>query len=175
MDIGEQCRYRSKMYPYIGTYSTDLCGDHQEWILYVSAEQLPEDCSAIKHNNILLPFIHEPHSNPCPHPSNNDSSNTEANSQNACVNPERTPVCTDIHGTPHWDNCLAGKPIRNEYFDFFDNGKELRSHFYVRRSIEYRTCASSTTEAELLSTSCSGTLRCLLLTSSLGPTRYSNG
>jgi hypothetical protein len=114
MNPRQQCLYCSKTYSYIGAYITHLRCDHQERILYVSAEQLPDDGFAIKHDRILLPFVHEPHYNPFLHPSDNDSSVSEADSENACIDPEQPPVRTHICGSPHLDNRLAGQPIRNK-------------------------------------------------------------
>ena len=129
MDIRQQYLDCTKTYSYIGAYITHLCRDHTEWIVYVSAEQLPDNGSAIEYDTILLPFIPEPHRDPSLHPSNNDSSNTEADSENACIDPEQPPVCTRICGTPHLDNRLAGKPIGNKYFDILDYVIELWSLF----------------------------------------------
>jgi hypothetical protein len=66
----------------------------------VSAEQLQEDGFAVEHDSILLPFVREPHYDPFLPPSHNDSSDTEADSENACINPEQPPVWTGICSTP---------------------------------------------------------------------------
>jgi hypothetical protein len=66
----------------------------------LKAKQLPDDGFAIEHNSILLTFVHEPHRNPFLHPSNVDSSDTEADSENSCIDLEHPPGQTHIHGTP---------------------------------------------------------------------------
>ena len=129
MDIRQQCSYCSKTYSYIGAYITHLRRNHKERIVYASAQQLPDDGFAIKHDSIQLPFVHEPHRDAFLHLSDDDSSDTEANNENACVDPEQPPAQTRIYGTPHFDNHLAGKPIGNEYFDIFDNEIDLWSLF----------------------------------------------
>ena len=136
MDLRQHCLYCSKTYSYIRAYITHLCRNHNERIVYVSAEQLPDDGFAIEHDSILLPFVHEPHHDPFLHPSDDDSSDTEADSENACIDPEQPPVRTRICGTPQLDNRLAGKPISNEYFDIFDDEIDLWSPFSCEE--EYR-------------------------------------
>jgi len=129
MDICQQSIYCSKMYSYIDAYIPDLCCNHKERIVCISGEQLPDDSFVIEHDSILLPFIHGLHHNPSLHSSNNDPSDTEANSENACINPEELPVHIHIYGTPHLDNHPTGKPISNEYFNIFDNEIVLWSPF----------------------------------------------
>ena len=102
----------------------------------MSAEQLPDDGFEIGHDSILLPFVDEPHHNPLLHPSDNDSSDTKAESENACIGPEQAPVRTRICGTPHLDNRLVSKPISSEYFDIFDDEIDLWSPFSCEE--EYR-------------------------------------
>jgi len=136
MDFRQLCLYCSKTYFYIGAYITHLHRNHKERIVYVSAEQLPDDGFAIEHYSILLPFVHEPHHDPFLHPSDDDSSDTEADSENACIDPEQPPVRTRICGTPHVDNRLASKPVSNEYFDIFDDEIDLWSLFSCKE--EYR-------------------------------------
>jgi len=121
MDICQQCLCCSKRYSYIGAYITHLHHDHKEKRLYVLGEELPDDGFAIEHDIILLPFVHVLHCDPVLHPSNNDSSNTAAECENAYINPAQPPVRTCIHGTPHFHNRLASKPISWEYFDIFDD------------------------------------------------------
>jgi hypothetical protein len=106
-------------------HSTHLRHDPKESIVYVSTEQLPDDHFAIEYDSILLPFVQEPHSDRFLHPSNDDSSDTNTNSLNACMDPEQPPFWTRICGTPHLDNCLAGKSMSKEYFDIFDNEIDL--------------------------------------------------
>jgi len=127
MDLSQQCLYCSKMYIYIGTYITHHCCNHEDWIVYLWAEQRPDDGYAIKHHWILLPFIQEPHSDPFLHPPNNDSSNAEADLKNAGIDPEQPPVWSRIYATPHLDNHLAAKSISNEYLDIFDDEIDLLS------------------------------------------------
>jgi len=127
MDLRQLCHYCPKTYSYISAYITHLHRNHKERIVYVSAKQLPDDGFAIEHDSILLPFVHVPHHDPFFHPSDHHSSDTEADSENACIDPEQPPVRTRICDTPHFDNRLAGKPISNEYFDVFDYEIDLWS------------------------------------------------
>jgi len=129
MDIGQQCLYCLKTYSYIGAYIAHLHRDHEPRIAYVSAKQQPDDGFAIEHNSILLPFILEPHRNPVLPLSDYDSSDTEANSGNVCIDPEQPPVRTCINGTPHLDNRPVGKPISNKYFDILEDEIDLQSPF----------------------------------------------
>jgi len=55
------------------------------------------------------------------HPSDHGSSDTGADSEIECINPPQCPIWKHIDCTLHWDNCLAGKPIGNEYVDIFDD------------------------------------------------------
>jgi len=137
MNLRQQFLYCSKTYSYIGAYITHLCRDHKERIVNSSAKLLPDDGFAIEHDSILLPFVHEPHHNPFFHPSDDDCSDTEADSENECIDPEQPPVQTRICGTPHLDNCLAGKPISNEYFDVFDDQIDIWSP--ISGEEEYRS------------------------------------
>jgi len=127
MVIRQLCLYCSKTYSYIGAFISHLRRNHKERIVYVSAEQLPDDGFVIKHDSILLPFVHEPHHDPRLHRSDIHSSDAEADSENACIDPEQPPVRTRICATPHLDNCPAAKPISNEYFNIFDNEIDLSS------------------------------------------------
>jgi hypothetical protein len=129
MERHQQCLYCSKTYTYTGAYITHLSRNHKESIVYVSAEQLPDDGFAIEYDRILLPFIHEPHRDPFLHPSADDSSDTKADRENACIDPEQPPVRTRICGTPSLDNWLAGKLISNKYFDIFNDESDLWSPF----------------------------------------------
>jgi len=88
MDLRQLCLYCLKTYSHIGAYITQLRRDHKERIVYVSAEQLPDDGFAIEHDSILLPFVHETHHDPSFHPSDVDSSDTEADSEDVCIDPE---------------------------------------------------------------------------------------
>jgi hypothetical protein len=97
---------------------------------------VPDNGFAIEHDSILLPFVHEPHRDPFLYPSHDDSSNTEDDGENACIDPEHLSVQKCIYGTPHMDNPLAGMPICNKYFDIFDNEIDLWSMFSCDK--EYR-------------------------------------
>jgi hypothetical protein len=77
-----------KTFSYIGAYITHLHRDHKDRTVYVSAEQLPDDGVAIEHETILLPFVHEPHRDPFLYPSDDVSSDTEADSEKACIDSE---------------------------------------------------------------------------------------
>jgi hypothetical protein len=92
MNIRQQCLYCLKTYFYIGDYITHLRGDHKGRIVYISAEQVPDNGFAIGHDSILLPFVHEPHRDPFLYPSHDDSSNTEDDGENACIDPEHLSV-----------------------------------------------------------------------------------
>jgi len=78
---------------------------------------------------MLLPCVHEPHRISFLNPSNDDSSCTEADSENGCIHPEQPPVLTPIYGTPQLDNRQASKPSSNEDFDILDDGIDLRWSF----------------------------------------------
>jgi hypothetical protein len=80
MDLHQQCHYCLKTYSYISTYITHRHRNHEETTVCVSAEQLRDDGFVMKHDSIVLLFIHEP---PCAlfhNPSEDDSSETEADS-----------------------------------------------------------------------------------------------
>ena len=81
----------------------------------------------IKHNRILLPFVHGPHHNRFLHPSHDESCDIEANSHNECIDHEQPPVQTPIYGTLHLCNHLASKPISNEYFNIVNDEIDLWS------------------------------------------------
>jgi len=121
MDIHKQCLYCWNMYSYIGAYIAHLSRDHKDRIVHVSAKQLPDDNFPIEYDKILLPFVHEPHRYPFLHTAEDDSSDTDAASEDGCLDPEQPPVQTGLYGTPHLDNRLGGKPISNKYFDNFNN------------------------------------------------------
>jgi len=99
------------MYSYISAFTTHFCRDHNKRIVYVSAEQLPDDGFAVEHDSMLLPFVHDLHPDPFLHPSDDDSSDTEVDSKNVCIDPEQLPVVTPFYSTPHLSNRLASKPI----------------------------------------------------------------
>jgi hypothetical protein len=136
MDLRQQCLYCSKPYSYIAADITHLHPDHKQRIVYVSAKELADDGFAIEHESILHPFIHEPRHDPFLHPSDDDSINIYATSENGCIDPEQPPVWTCIWGSPHLDDDLAGKPISNEYFNIFDNESDQWSPYPCKE--EYR-------------------------------------
>jgi len=123
----QQCLDCLKTYSNISVYITHLRGNRIESTVYVSAKQQPDYGFAINHDSILLPFFHEPHHDPFPHPSDNDSCDTEANSENASIDPEQPPVRIHFYGTLHLHNCLTGKPISDECFNIFDDEIDLWS------------------------------------------------
>jgi len=128
------------MFSYRSAYIIQLRRDHNERIVYVAATQLPDDGFVIEHDSILLQCVYEPHRDPFVNTSDDDFSNTEADSDNVCIDPQYSPVWTHIYGTPHLDNHLAGKPISNKYFDIFDNDIDLWSLF--SRNKHYRSAHS---------------------------------
>jgi len=136
MDLHQHCLYCSKTNSYIGAYNTHLHCDPNESIVYVPAEQQPDDSFAIESDTILHAFSHELHRNLCLHPSNYEICNTAANSDPECIDPEQPPVQTSICGTPHLDTCLATKPVSNKYFDIVDNKIDLWSPIWYEE--EYR-------------------------------------
>jgi hypothetical protein len=115
------------MYSYISAYITHFHRDHKERTLYVSAEPQPDAGFAIQYDSMLLPFFDQPHHDPFLHRSNNDSCGTEADSENACIDPEKPPVQTRNCGTPHLENRLAGKPNSNKYYNIFDDEIDPKS------------------------------------------------
>jgi len=127
MDIHQQCVYLLKTYSYIAADITHLSYNLVDRIVYVAAGQLQDDGFAIKHNSTLLPFGHELHCNPLLHPSDDDSSDTEADSENAFMDQEQAPVQTCIYGTPHLANRLAYRLISDEYYDSFIDEIDLWS------------------------------------------------
>lgn len=127
MNLRQQCLDCLMTYPYICTYITFLCYNHKERILYLSAEQLPDDGFAIGHDSILSLFVYKPHCNMYLHPSIDESSNTEADGKNASFNPAWPPVWPRIEDTQHVDHLLTCQPTSNEYFNIFDNEIDLCS------------------------------------------------
>jgi len=117
------------MYCCIDAYITHLYHDQNETIVYVSAEQFADDGFEIEYVRILLLFVYQLHCYPFLHPSVDDSSDTQADSENACIVPEQPPVRTLIYDTPNLDNHSAGKPIGNEYFDVINHEIDLLAVF----------------------------------------------
>lgn len=104
MDIHQQCIYCLKMYSYIGAYITHCDCNQQEMIVYISTKELPDDGSAMKHHSILLEYIYAQHCVPFHYPCDDDFSNTKANCNNVCVNPEQLqfgPVFMVLHLGKH--------------------------------------------------------------------------
>ena len=81
----------------------------------------------IKHSSIRLPFVHELDCVPFFYPSNDDSSDTEAKSKSALLDPEQFLVPTSIYGTPHMEIYRCGCHIYNTYFDILNNNIHLWS------------------------------------------------
>jgi hypothetical protein len=121
MDIRQQCLYCSKLYSYSGTFINYVGADYTLMIVYVSGEQLSDDGTVGEHNSDLLSFVHALLRNPFVHPSDGDSSNSVADSQNVSTNPEHPHILLQIYGTPPLTNHYAGKPNCNEYFDIFQD------------------------------------------------------
>jgi len=121
-DIHQRCLDCFKTYSSISAYITHLHYDHTDMMLYVSAEHLPDYGVAIEHNSILRPFGHELHRDQVLHSVDDDSSETEADRNTSCINPDYHPVRTHIYGTLHLVHSLAGKPISIKYFDICHNG-----------------------------------------------------
>jgi len=85
------------MYSDISAYITHLRRDQKERIVYISAKQLPDDGFAIGHNSIVLSFVHEPHCNAFLYSSENDSIDTEADSENVCINLQQPAIRTHMY------------------------------------------------------------------------------
>jgi len=100
-------------YFYIGAYITHLQCDHRATLVYISADQMPDDGFAIKDDSILLPFAQKQNQDWLLPLSDDKSCNTGDDSEKACIDPEQPPVRTPIYGTPHMDDRLAGKPMSN--------------------------------------------------------------
>jgi hypothetical protein len=109
----------------IGTYITHIHPDLKETKVHISPEQLREDGFAIEHESNLPPLVHELQHSHFLHPSDDDSSDTEANSENASIDPERPPFRTHVTGSPHMYKGLARKPISNECFNIFEDENAL--------------------------------------------------
>jgi len=88
MDLPQQYLYYLKTYFCIGTYITHHHRDHIQWIVCVSAEQMPDNHLAIKHETILLSVVHDLHHDSFLYPSDSDSSNSEDDSETQCIGPE---------------------------------------------------------------------------------------
>jgi len=84
------------MYSHVGAYISYLCCNHKDRIVYLSVEKQPGDGFAIEHDCIQLPFVHELHCYADLHLSEDDSSNTDADTKNVCIDPEQPPVGTCI-------------------------------------------------------------------------------
>jgi len=88
-------------------------------------KQVPDDGLMINYDSILLRFLHEPHWDAFYSPSDAHFSYIVAGSKNACINQEQPPVLTRIDCTVHLHRHSASKPIRNKYFNIFDDEIEL--------------------------------------------------
>jgi hypothetical protein len=159
------------MYSYIRGHITHLRLDHIGRLVYISAEPLPDDGGAITQDGILLRLVYEPHRDPFLHPSDNDWSNTDADSDTAPINLEQRPIQTRIHGTPRLHKRSAWKPICNQYLYSLPM-KWINSHcFLMRSSIIQCTAASSIGRAQLVSMSYSRDLPILTISNvNLSPT-----
>lgn len=71
--------------------------------------------------------MYELHCNPCSGASDDDYSDTEADSNTVCIDPKQPPVWSSIYGTTQLDNPLASKPIYEEYLDIFNSEMNLES------------------------------------------------
>jgi len=120
MDICQQYFHCSETYTYVGPLINHICRDYKERFLFVSPEQLLDSGFPILYDTIRLPFVPELSRYPFLHRAANDSSNEEAIRENRGLDAEQPPVQTCISGTPHLDNCLAGKPIDNWYFNILN-------------------------------------------------------
>jgi len=129
MDIRQQCLDSSKSYSFSRANITHLRHDRKVRIIYLSTKPLPDDGFASEHHSIELPCIYEPHGDPSLHSSDNDSSDTEADSHNQCIDPAQPPVQAPIYGTPHLDNRLPSKPISTSYFDILEVEKDRLSPY----------------------------------------------
>ena len=69
-----------------------------------------------EYHSILYLFVPELHHDGVFHPSDDDSSDTKTNSDNACINPELPPGQTRMYGTLYLDNCQAGKHMQIKHF-----------------------------------------------------------
>jgi len=65
-------------------------------LVYVSSEQLPDHGFMIEHDSVQCSFVHEPHHNPVLHPSHENPSDTKADGEIVCMDPEQPPVLTSI-------------------------------------------------------------------------------
>jgi len=109
------------MFRDICAYIIHLRRNHNQRNIYISAEELPDGGFVIMHNSILLPSFHGQHCDLYLHPSNDDSSDTEADSENACIDPEQPLFQTRSYVTLQLDNQPASKRISDEYFVILDN------------------------------------------------------
>jgi len=136
MNLCQQCLYYSQTYSYSSAYIAHLCLENKDRIVYVSADKLPDDCVAIKQNSILLLFGHEQHWDTFLHPSEDDSSDTEADSKNECISPEQSPVWTCIDGAAHLNNHQARSRLVTSILISWMMKLMYGYYFLVRRSID---------------------------------------
>jgi len=81
------------------------------------------------HDSILFLCIHEPHRDRLLHPVDDDSSDSDMDSENACIDPEQPLVCIHIYGTPHLENGLASKYSCNKDIDIIQDNSDVWSPF----------------------------------------------
>ena len=86
-DICQQCFNSWKPYSYIGANITYPHRNHETRMVQDPAEQPPDDCFVIKHDNILLPPGHEPHPDPILYCFDDNSRDREVDFEHACVDP----------------------------------------------------------------------------------------
>jgi hypothetical protein len=79
----------------------------------------------IDYDRIIRSLVDEPHRHPFLQPFGKDSTDPEADSENACIDQEQPPVWTRIDGTPHLNNHLVGKLISNMYLNIVDDEIDL--------------------------------------------------
>jgi len=133
MDLWQLCLYCMKTYSYISAYITHLGRYHEGRIPYISAQRVPDDGSVFEHVIILYPYITEPHRDPVLHPSDNDSSDIEADSDNVSIDLAQPPGRRYIYSTLHLENYLAGRTNTNKNFNIFDNEIDLWSQFSCKK------------------------------------------
>jgi hypothetical protein len=102
--------YHSSTYFYTAAYITWFHCDHQAWIVYIAAKQVPEAACAIKDNANRLAFVLILLSDWLLHPPEDSCGKIIADNQNVCIDPEQPSVRTCIKGTSHIDNCMASNP-----------------------------------------------------------------
>lgn len=136
MDIRQQCLYCTLTYTNITAYITHLRHDHTERMVYIFVWTLADDGFAIALDSIPPPLVHELYCNPFLHHSDHDSSYADADCNSASIDADKSSVYLCISDMPHFDTHQAGKHVRTEYVDIFDNGIDLGSLISATRSID---------------------------------------